>query len=80
MVSSFWVRIRIWLALVWYYNWTVRSFKTVIKGRYHDVSVVGGKGKKSKRIRENIVKLTEENYNLSTSKIDGLLDASKMSA
>jgi uncharacterized protein len=46
----------------------------------HGISIAGGKGKKSIETKNNIPKLAEKHYNLSSAKIDNLLYASKMAA
>ena len=54
--------------------------KQSLKADTHGISIMGGKGKKSMEIKKDILKVAEKNYNLSSSKIDNLLYASKMAA
>jgi uncharacterized protein len=46
----------------------------------HGISVAGGKGKKSTTTKDDIPKLAEKHYNLSSIKINDLLYASRMAA
>jgi hypothetical protein len=46
----------------------------------HGISVAGGKGKKSTTTKDDIPKLAEKHYNLSSTKINDLLYASRMTA
>jgi hypothetical protein len=54
--------------------------KQSIKENVHSISIAGGKGKKSLEAKNEIPILAEKNYNLSSSKIDELVYASKMAA
>ena len=54
--------------------------KQSIKENVHSISIAGGKGKKSLDTKNEIPILAEKNYNLSSSKIDELLYASKIAA
>jgi len=54
--------------------------KQSIKQSVHCISIAGGKGKRSLDTKNEIPILAEKNYNLSSSKIDELLYASKMAA
>ena len=46
----------------------------------HGVSIAGGKGKRSRETKNEIPKLAEKNYNLSSAKMENLLYASRMAA
>jgi uncharacterized protein len=54
--------------------------KQSIKAGVHGISIAGGKGKKSTETKNEIPKVAEMNYNLSSAKIDSLLYASRMTA
>jgi hypothetical protein len=54
--------------------------KQSIKENVHSISIAGGKGKRSLDTKNEIPLLAEKNYNLSSSKIDELLYASKIAA
>ena len=54
--------------------------KQSIKENVHSISIAGGKGKRSLDTKNEIPILAEKNYNLSSSKIDELLYASKIAA
>src|SRR5919197_1551486 len=54
--------------------------KQSIKEDIHGVSIAGGKGKKSTETKNDIPRLAEKHYNLSSDKISRLLYASKMAA
>ena len=54
--------------------------KQSIKENVHSISIAGGKGKRSLNTKNEIPLLAEKNYNLSSSKIDELLYASKIAA
>ena len=54
--------------------------KQSIKENVHCISIAGGKGKRSLNTKNEIPLLAEKNYNLSSSKIDELLYASKIAA
>jgi uncharacterized protein len=54
--------------------------KQSIKEDIHGISIAGGKGKESRKTKTDIPKLAEKHYNLSSSKIDKLLYASRMAA
>jgi uncharacterized protein len=54
--------------------------KQSLKQDIHEVSIAGGKGKKSIETKSDILRLAEKHYNLSSAKIDNLLYASKMTA
>lgn len=54
--------------------------KQSIKENVHCISIAGGKGKRSLDTKNEIPLLAEKNYNLSSSKIDELLYASKIAA
>ena len=44
----------------------------------HAISVAGGKGKKATQTKNDIPRLAERGYNLSSTKIDDLMYASRM--
>ncbi len=46
----------------------------------HGICIAGGKGRKSRETKKDIPRLAEEHYNLSSTKSDNLLYASKMAA
>ncbi len=54
--------------------------KRSLKEDIHGISIAGGKGKKSTETKNDIPKLAEKHYNLSSAKISRLLYASKMAA
>src|SRR5919107_1601335 len=54
--------------------------KQSIKENVHGISIAGGKGKRSLDTKNEIPILAEKNYNLSSTKVDELLYASKMAA
>jgi len=54
--------------------------KQSLKEDVHGISIAGGKGSKSTAAKNDIPRLAEKHYNLSSSKIDDLLYASKMAA
>ncbi len=54
--------------------------KQSLNSEQHEITISGGKGKNSTKPKYEIKTLAEKNYNLSTSKINHLLYASKMSA
>ena len=54
--------------------------KQAIKEDIHGISIAGGKGRRSMETKYEIPKIAEMYYNLSSSKIDKLLYASKMAA
>jgi len=54
--------------------------KQSLKEGVHAISIAGGKGKNSTQTKDEIPKLAERYYNLSSSKIDDLLYASRMAA
>ena len=54
--------------------------KQSLKEDVHGISITGGKGKKSTETKNDIPRLAEKHYNLSSAKIDNLLYASKMAA
>ena len=68
------------------FDWHSSGVTTVVTGimkeslneDIHGISIAGGKGKKSVETKNNIPKLAEKHYNLSSAKIDNLLYASKM--
>ena len=70
------------------FDWHSSGVTTVVTGvmkeslneDIHGISIAGGKGKKSIETKNNIPKLAEKHYNLSSAKIDNLLYASKMAA
>ena len=70
------------------FDWHSSGVTTVVTGvlkqslneGIHGVSIAGGKGKKSTETKNDIPKLAEKYYNLSSAKIDNLLYASKMAA
>lgn len=70
------------------FDWHSSGLTTVVTGvlkqslnsEQHRITISGGKGKNSTKPKSEIKTLAEKNYNLSTSKINHLLYASKMSA
>ena len=54
--------------------------KQSLKEDVHAISIAGGKGKKATQTKNDIPKLAERYYNLSSTKIDDLLYASRMAA
>ena len=70
------------------FDWHSSGLTTVVTGvlkqslnsEQHRITISGGKGKNSTKPKYEIKPLAEKNYNLSTSKINHLLYASKMSA
>jgi hypothetical protein len=70
------------------FDWHSSGVTTVVTGvlkqsinaGVHGVSIAGGKGKKSTETKNEIPKIAEKNYNLSSAKIDNLLYASRMTA
>ena len=54
--------------------------KQSLKEEIHAISVAGGKGKKATQTKNDIPKLAERYYNLSSTKIDDLMYASRMAA
>jgi uncharacterized protein len=70
------------------FDWHSSGVTTVVTGvlkqsltvEEHGVSIAGGKGKKSRQTINEIPVLADKYYNLSSSKIDSLLYASKMAA
>jgi hypothetical protein len=70
------------------FDWHSSGLTTVVTGvmkqslkeETHGITIVGGKGKKSTETKNNILKLAEKHYNLSSAKIDNLLYASRMAA
>jgi uncharacterized protein len=70
------------------FDWHSSGVTTVVTGvlkqsltvEEHGISIAGGKGKKSGQTKNEIPILAEKHYNLSSSKIDSLLYASRMAA
>jgi uncharacterized protein len=70
------------------FDWHSSGLTTVVTGvlnqalsaDVHGISVAGGKGKKSTTTKDDIPKLAEKHYNLSSIKINDLLYASRMAA
>ena len=68
------------------FDWHSSGVTTVVTGvlkqaltvENHGISIVGGKGKKSREAKTDIPRLAEKNYNLSSAKTNSLLYASKM--
>ncbi len=54
--------------------------KQALKANSHGISIAGGKGKRSTTTKNDIPKLAEKYYNLSSIKINDLLYASRMAA
>src|SRR6478752_4031441 len=70
------------------FDWHSSGVTTVVTGvlkqslndDVHGISIAGGKGKKSTETKKDIPKLAEKYYNLSSTKIDNLVYASRMAA
>ena len=70
------------------FDWHSSGVTTVVTGVLkqaltvdnHGICIVGGKGKKSREAKTDIPRLAEKNYNLSSSKTNSLMYASKMAA
>ncbi len=70
------------------FDWHSSGVTTVVTGvlkqslKYdiHGISIAGGKGKQSTETKIDIPRLAEKNYNLSSTKINNLIYASKMAA
>jgi hypothetical protein len=70
------------------FDWHSSGVTTVVTGvlkrsltvEEHGISIAGGKGKKSRQTKNEIPVLADKHYNLSFSKIDDLMYASKMAA
>ena len=70
------------------FDWHSSGVTTVVTGvlnqtlkeDVHGISIAGGKGKKSTATKNDIPKLAEKHYNLSSVKINDLLYASRMAA
>ncbi len=70
------------------FDWHSSGVTTVVTGvlkesineNVHGISIAGGKGRKSTETKNEIPKLAEKHYNLSSTKIDKLLYASRMAA
>jgi uncharacterized protein len=70
------------------FDWHSSGLTTVVTGvlnqalsaDVHGISIAGGKGKKSTTVKDDIPKLAETHYNLSSIKINDLLYASRMAA
>jgi hypothetical protein len=70
------------------FDWHSSGVTTVVTGvlnqalkeDVHGISIAGGKGKKSTTTKNDIPKLAEKHYNLSSVKINDLLYASRMAA
>lgn len=70
------------------FDWHSSGVTTVVTGvlkyslkeNVHGISIAGGKGKKSTETKNDIPRLAEKHYNLSSAKINRLLYASKMAA
>jgi uncharacterized protein len=68
------------------FDWHSSGVTTVVTGvlkqsiheDIHGIPIVGRKGRKSRETKNEIPKLAEKNYNLSSTKIDKLLYASRM--
>jgi uncharacterized protein len=68
------------------FDWHSSGVTTVVTGvlkqaltvDIHGICIAGGKGRKSREVKSEIPKLAEKYYNLSSSKTDYLLKASKM--
>lgn len=67
------------------FDWHSSGVTTVVTGvlkhslneNVHGVSIAGGKGKRSRETKNEIPKLAEKNYNLSSAKMENLLYASR---
>jgi hypothetical protein len=70
------------------FDWHSSGVTTVVSGvlkqslkeDVHSISVAGGKGKKATEAKDDIPKLAERHYNLSSDKIDSLVYASRLAA
>jgi len=70
------------------FDWHSSGVTTVVTGVLkqalsvdtHGVCITGGKGRKSRETKNDIPRLAERYYNLSSAKVEGLLYASKMAA
>jgi hypothetical protein len=70
------------------FDWHSSGVTTVVTGvlkqsineDVHGISIAGGKGKRSTETKNEIPKLAEKHYNLSSVKIDKLLYTSRMAA
>jgi hypothetical protein len=70
------------------FDWHSSGVTTVVTGvlkqslneEIHAISIAGGKGKKATQTKNDIPKLAERYYNLSSNKIDKLMYASRMAA
>ncbi len=70
------------------FDWHSSGVTTVVTGvlkqsineYVHGISIAGGKGRRSTETKNEIPKLAEKHYNLSSDKIDKLLFASRMAA
>jgi uncharacterized protein len=70
------------------FDWHSSGVTTVVSGvlkqslkeDVHSVSVAGGKGKRATEAKNDIPKLAERHYNLSSDKIDSLVHASRLAA
>lgn len=70
------------------FDWHSSGVTTVVSGvlkqsireNIHGISIAGGKGRRAIETKNEIPKLAETHYNLSSAKIDKLLYASKMTA
>jgi hypothetical protein len=70
------------------FDWHSSGVTTVVSGvlkqslkeDVHAISVAGGKGKKATEAKNDIPKLAERHYNLSSDKIDNLVYASRLAA
>ena len=68
------------------FDWHSSGVTTVVTGvlkqslneDIHGISIAGGKGKKSIETKKDIPKIAEKHYNMSSTKIDNLVYASKM--
>ena len=58
-------------------NW---SLKHSLNEDVHGVSIAGGKGKRSRKAKNEIPNLAEKHYNLSSAKMENLLCASRITA
>jgi hypothetical protein len=70
------------------FDWHSSGVTTVVTGvlkqslneEIHGISIAGGKGKKATQAKNDIPKLAERFYNLSSTTIDDLMYASRMAA
>jgi hypothetical protein len=70
------------------FDWHSSGVTTVVTGvlkqslneEIHAISIAGGKGKKATQTKKDVPKLAERYYNLSSTKIDDLMYASRMAA